>query len=322
MTAGRSFSGPRFVEPRRARNVRPDARRISASPAGRVSATQPNASSPPFSRTARSTSIASGSITTQRHAASTTGGSPNFSVKSSGLPSSTMRSAGRISAAKAPSVASLTPRGLSMMQVGTCVAASMRASRSRPDAVGELRPRDQQRPLRRSDDAEHRIRRGIAEFHRCGGERGSAPATPRRCRATRRIEQIGRQAEMHRARAAGAGDPERLRDVDAQRLGGRRGPRRLGNRRRHLGLAQLLKAAAPDLARLGVAREQDQRRFLARAPSSARRRRWRGPARPSPSRCRARRSAGPRRRPCARRRPPGAHARDRARYRTPRRRST
>ena len=131
--AGRSVSSARTSAYHAvARHVLPAARRISASPAGRVSATQPKATRSPLSRTARSTNAASGSMTTQRQAASTAGGSPNFSVKSKALPSSTIRSARRIASTNAPSVASLKPRGLSMIAVGMRVASSMRASRSRP----------------------------------------------------------------------------------------------------------------------------------------------------------------------------------------------
>ena len=81
--------------------------------------------------------------------------------------------------------------------------------------------------------------------------------------AMRGIEQIRRQAEMHRARPAGTRDPDRLRHLDAEGRHRCRGPRRLRHRRRHLGLAQFLKAAAPKLVGLGVARQQHQRRFLA-----------------------------------------------------------
>ena len=68
---------------------------------------------------------------------------------------------------------------------------------------------------------------------------------------------------MHRARPARTRDADRLRHIGAERRRRRRGPRRLRHRRRHLGLAQFLKAAAPKLVGLGVARQQHQRRFLA-----------------------------------------------------------
>ena len=57
--------------------------------------------------------------------------------------------------------------------------------------------------------------------------------------------------------------PDRLADVAAERCGRARRPRRLGHRRRHVGLAKLLEAAAAELPGRGVTRQQHHRRFRA-----------------------------------------------------------
>lgn len=62
-----------------------------------------------------------------------------------------------------------------------------------------------------------------------------------------RIEQIRRQAQMHRPAPAGARDAEGFAEVAAQRVGGAHHPRRLCYRFRHLGLAQFLESAAAKL---------------------------------------------------------------------------
>ena len=92
----------------------------------------PSTSRPSISFTARSTSAASGSIAISRTAGSNAEPPSHRVVKSSALPSNTIKSARRTRSEKAPSVASAMPRGLSRMTAGVFVAASSRANSARP----------------------------------------------------------------------------------------------------------------------------------------------------------------------------------------------
>ena len=181
-------------------------------------------------------------------------------VKSSALPSSTIRSARRIRSGNAPSVASAMPRGLSMITAGAPVAASRLASRARPatfDICGPAMISGRFAPA----IAAAILSAAIAPSGVRAGRLALGPAD--RVFVDPRIEQIGRQAHMHRPRPPRRRDADRLGDVAAERDGVLRGPRRLGDRSRHLGLPQFLKSAAAQFPRRGMSRQQHHRRFRA-----------------------------------------------------------
>ncbi len=128
--------------------------------------------------------------------------------------------------------------------------------------VGKRRAGEHERTPRCRDDTEDRAGGGIVQCDRCGGE--CTRVRPGDSFGwNRRVEQIGRQAEMHRAGAAGTCDADGFRDVSGERFGGGRCPRGFGHRRGHLGLAQLLESATAELGRFGVTGQQHERRFLA-----------------------------------------------------------
>ena len=119
-----------------------------------------------------------------------------------------------------------------------------RGDDERPLRTGQFRP-DHRRGFRRQ---RHRLRRET------GGVRpddagGIEP----------RLQHIRRQAEMHRAGAAGTGDADGTRQVIRQRCGGPRCPGRLGHRRGEVGVAQFLEGAEAKLPPGRMAGEQHQR---------------------------------------------------------------
>ena len=81
--------------------------------------------------------------------------------------------------------------------------------------VGKRRASEQERPLRRRDDAEDRIGGGIVQ--RDGRRRMRRLRPGDVAGGDRRVEQIGRQAEMHRAGPAGTRDADRFRHIGAER---------------------------------------------------------------------------------------------------------
>ena len=66
---------------------------------------------------------------------------------------------------------------------------------------------------------------------------------------------------MHGAAPSGARDTDRLADIAAEGFDAAGRPGRLRHRLGHLGLAQFLKSAAPDLPGRGVSRQKNHRRF-------------------------------------------------------------
>ena len=132
----------------------------------------------------------------------------------------------------------------------------------------KLRPGEDERALRlgqRRQDA-----RGSLRIERLRLRRQVGGVGPERGRVLDLLlQQVERQAQVHRTRPAGAARcappwRDRCRAPPPARR-----PRRLGDRRRHLGLAQLLEGAASHLLDAGVPREQHQRRFAGQCRARA-----------------------------------------------------
>ena len=124
--------------------------------------------------------------------------------------------------------------------------------------IGQCGTGEQERSLRGRDDIQDGVGHRFAKRDRRRSE--CACLWPGKGVARdSRVQQIGRQAEMHRTGPAGTRDPDRLGDILAECLRGRRGPRCLRHWRCHLGLAQFLEAAATQLRGFGVTRQQYQR---------------------------------------------------------------
>ena len=126
--------------------------------------------------------------------------------------------------------------------------------------AGKLRAGDDERPRGAGDGVEDVVRGG-------GGERNMRARVrlrPRHCALVDpRVQQVRRQADMHRSRPPCGRDADGLGDVMAERFGRRCRPRRLGDGLGHVGLAQLLEAAAAELPGRGVAGQQHHRQFRA-----------------------------------------------------------
>ena len=181
-------------------------------------------------------------------------------VKSSALPSSTIRSARRTRSENAPSVASAMPRGLSRITAGAFVAASSRASNARPLTLESCGPAKMIGRAAAAIAASVASATAVGERRR---RRGRASGQTIALLSTRSSEQVRRQAQMHRPGPARCRDADRLADIAPERRGRGRGERGLGDRRRHVGLADFLEAAAPELPGRRMARQQHHRRLRA-----------------------------------------------------------
>jgi hypothetical protein len=144
--------------------------------------------------------------------------------------------------------------------------------------VRELRAGEDDRSFGSGDCRENRIGNRLCERGRRHG--GPAPVRPDDGVALDPLlEKIRWQAQVYRARAPGRGDSDRLGDIVAQSCRGARRPGCLGDGSRHLGLADFLEAAAPELPCGRVPREQHHRRLRpARGEQSADRIGVAGPA--------------------------------------------
>ncbi len=259
--AGRLSSAARAsVSQPPSRGVIVAARAISVSAAARTSAILPSTSRPSISFTARSTSAASGSIAISRTAGSNAEPLSHRVVKSSALPSSTIRSARRTRSENAPSVASAMPRGLSRITAGACVAASSRASSARPLTLESCGPA---KMIGRAAAAMAASTASATESGSAGADDARASGHTIALLSTRSSSRSDGRLRVHRPRPARRGDADRFADITAERRGGRRGERRLGDRRRHVGLADFLEAAAAELPGRRVTRQQHHRQFRA-----------------------------------------------------------
>ena len=272
---------------RRAASSRRRARSASR-PRRATSAMLPSTSRPSISFAARSTSAASGSIEISRTAGSNDEPLAQRVVKSSALPSSTIRSARahrdrRMRRASHPRCRAGFP-------------GSRRAPASRLRAApSSARPLTLEscggaKMIGRAADAiasSIASATGIAAARarptaRASGHTIALLSTRSSSRSDGRLRCTGPgRPDVAMRIASPTSRPSVAADVAVNEA--------LAHRRRHVGLADFLKAAAAKLPRGGVARRAAPSGIPRRAPCRARRPRWRGPARRSPSRCRARR---------------------------------
>ena len=126
--------------------------------------------------------------------------------------------------------------------------------------IGKLRRREDDRPRRRRDCGQRCVRDGIAERR----HRRRPRIRPHdRVALDALLQQVGRQAQMHRPRPTRGRDADRLADIAPERGCRRGGERGLAHGCCHVGLADFLKSAAAELPCRRMAGEQHHRRLRA-----------------------------------------------------------